>query len=211
MRQFFGSSPYTGLSKTPALKEIYSGQSVCAPEKSDKNPGFSRHFLPCRLWNQSFRFGGVLAVSQTPTIRWRSPAVGFHGRTLSIMRTYRAVDAWRGLTSTFTRMSGSTLYQLRFNSKCHTRIARLAELGNELRRPEADFLTDGIYELRASYQGIHYRLLYFFSGQSVVVLSHGLAKESEVPAREIDVAIKRKENVAADFNRYTFKPKEPEV
>lgn len=96
---------------------------------------------------------------------------------------------------------------IRVQLKCHTRIARLAELGNELRRPEADFLRDGIYELRASYQGIHYRLLYFFAGQSTVVLSHGITKEREVPAKEIDVAIKRKERVAADFDRYTFKKK----
>ena len=50
--------------------------------------------------------------------------------------------------------------------KCIAKISRLAELGNELRRPEADFLRDGIYELRASYQGVHYRMLYFFAGKS---------------------------------------------
>lgn len=32
--------------------------------------------------------------------------------------------------------------------KCRERIERLAELGYELRRPEADLLRDGIYELR---------------------------------------------------------------
>ena len=32
--------------------------------------------------------------------------------------------------------------------KCAARLKRLAELGHELRRPEADFLRDGIYELR---------------------------------------------------------------
>lgn len=46
--------------------------------------------------------------------------------------------------------------------KCLTRISRLTELGHALRRPEADLLRDGIYELRASYQGVHYRVLYFF-------------------------------------------------
>lgn len=39
-------------------------------------------------------------------------------------------------------------------AKCIERIDRLGELGHELRRPEADFLRDGIYELRASYQGV---------------------------------------------------------
>jgi len=57
--------------------------------------------------------------------------------------------------------------------KCTERIDRLGELGHELRRPEADFLRDGIYELRASYQGVHYRMLYFFAGKAVVVLSLG--------------------------------------
>ena len=33
-------------------------------------------------------------------------------------------------------------------NKCIVRIERLAELGHELRRPEADMLRDGIYELR---------------------------------------------------------------
>jgi hypothetical protein len=35
-------------------------------------------------------------------------------------------------------------------------------MGHELRRPEADFLRDGIYELRASLGGVHHRILYFF-------------------------------------------------
>ena len=34
-------------------------------------------------------------------------------------------------------------------AKCAVRIRRLVELGRELRRPEADLLRDGIYELRA--------------------------------------------------------------
>ena len=34
-------------------------------------------------------------------------------------------------------------------AKCVVRIRRLVELGYELRRPEADFLRDGMYELRA--------------------------------------------------------------
>jgi phage-related protein len=90
--------------------------------------------------------------------------------------------------------------------KCTARISRV-ELGNELRRPEADFLRDGIYELRASYQGVHYRLLYFFAGRSIVVLSHGVKKLREVQNKEIEIAIKRKRQVAADFKRYAFKPK----
>jgi phage-related protein len=91
-------------------------------------------------------------------------------------------------------------------AKCTERVDRLGELGHELRRPEADFLRDGIYELRASYQGVHYRMLYFFAGRAVVVLSHGLTKERTVPAREIDLAVARKQKVEADFGRFTFEP-----
>jgi len=90
--------------------------------------------------------------------------------------------------------------------KCTERIDRLGELGHELRRPEADFLRDGIYELRASYQGVHYRMLYFFAGKAVVVLSHGFTKERAVPSREIDQAIKRKSLVETDFEKFTFRP-----
>ena len=85
-------------------------------------------------------------------------------------------------------------------------IDRLAEQGHELRRPEADLLRDGIYELRASYQGVHYRMLYFFAGRAVVVLSHGLTKEREVPSREIDLAVDRKKKVETNFEQFTFRP-----
>ena len=46
--------------------------------------------------------------------------------------------------------------------KCYLRLERLREIGRELRRPEADFLRDGIYELRASLGGVDYRIPYFF-------------------------------------------------
>ena len=47
--------------------------------------------------------------------------------------------------------------------KCLVRLGRLRERGHELRRPEADFLRDGIYELRVSLNHVQYRLLYSFS------------------------------------------------
>jgi hypothetical protein len=36
--------------------------------------------------------------------------------------------------------------------KCRVRIERLRDLGHELRRPEADYLRDGIYEFRGGLQ-----------------------------------------------------------
>jgi phage-related protein len=91
-------------------------------------------------------------------------------------------------------------------AKCVVRIERLAELGHEIRRPDADFLRDGIYELRASYQGVHYRMLYFFAGKAVIVVSHGLTKERIVPLREIAVAVERKRQVETNFDQFTFRP-----
>jgi len=41
---------------------------------------------------------------------------------------------------------------MKVQAKCIERIDRLAQMGHELRRTEADFLRNGIYELRASYK-----------------------------------------------------------
>jgi phage-related protein len=73
--------------------------------------------------------------------------------------------------------------------KCLVRIERLEELGHELRRPEADYLRDGIYELRVRHRNVHYRMLYFFHERTAVI-SHGLTKEGAVPNREIELALK---------------------
>lgn len=88
-------------------------------------------------------------------------------------------------------------------AKCRVRIERLAELGHELRRPEADILRDGIYELRVGLQGQNYRMLYFFHGKAVVVLSHGLVKEREVPPKQIDTALERRRRFEASPKEHT--------
>jgi hypothetical protein len=87
---------------------------------------------------------------------------------------------------------------VKVQAKCLAQVRLLRAQGHELRRPIADFLRDGIYELRPTYQGVHYRILYFFSGKNVVVISHGLLKESEVPAREINKAMERKRKYEAN-------------
>ncbi len=73
--------------------------------------------------------------------------------------------------------------------KCIARIERLKQEGHALRRPEADFLRDKIYELRVGLQGMNYRMLYFFHGNMAAVVSHGIVKEDRVPPKEIDKAI----------------------
>jgi phage-related protein len=91
----------------------------------------------------------------------------------------------------------------RAQDKCRVRLERLALLGHELRRPEADYLRDGIYELRVGLQGINYRMLYFFHAREIVVVSHGLVKERAVPPKEIEQAIKNKTVFAADPERHS--------
>jgi hypothetical protein len=46
---------------------------------------------------------------------------------------------------------------------CLARLELLEAAGHELRRPAADLLRGGIYELRAKHKHVQYRLLYFFS------------------------------------------------
>src|SRR5260221_1963811 len=93
--------------------------------------------------------------------------------------------------------------QPRAYNKCLDRIILLEQLGSELRRPIADILRDGIYELRAKVGMVNYRILYFFAGSNIVCLSQGFTKESEVPDGEIEVAIQRKKLVAQDPDRYS--------
>ncbi|HEY3323947.1 MAG TPA: type II toxin-antitoxin system RelE/ParE family toxin [Planctomycetota bacterium] len=88
--------------------------------------------------------------------------------------------------------------------KCVIKIERLAELGHELRRPEADFLRDGIYELRTKRGHVQYRILYFFHGAIAAVVSHGLTKENAVPASEIDRALERKAKFLKDPPRHAL-------
>lgn len=82
----------------------------------------------------------------------------------------------------------------------------LEELGHELRRPEADLLRGGIYELRVRLGTVNYRMLYFFHGRLAAVVSHGLTKEKVVPPAEIDEAIGRKIRFEAAPEKHRFPP-----
>ena len=64
--------------------------------------------------------------------------------------------------------------------KCLVKIERLQELGYELRHPEADYLRDGIYELRGRHRSVNDRMLFH---DQTAVISHGLTKEDVVPKR----------------------------
>lgn len=89
--------------------------------------------------------------------------------------------------------------------KCIVKIERLKEMGHELRRPEADYLRDKIYELRAALRGIRYRMLYFFHSKKGII-SHGLIKTgNKVLPKNIDLAIERKERYEKDPLKHTFR------
>lgn len=93
-------------------------------------------------------------------------------------------------------------------AKCVAAIQRLAELGHELHRPLADYLRDGIYELRPKSGHVNYRMLYFFHGREAAVLAVGLTKEREVPPIEIDRAVERKRKFEHDPKRHTYEETE---
>src|SRR3972149_612858 len=75
------------------------------------------------------------------------------------------------------------------HDKCGYLLDLLGEFGSELRRPRADYLRDGIYELRTMVGNVNYRILYGYVGKNVALLAAGLTKEKTVPAKEIDAAV----------------------
>lgn len=90
--------------------------------------------------------------------------------------------------------------------KIFVRIERLREFGHELHRPEADYLHDDIYELRIRHQSVNYRILYFFHGRQLVVLSHGFSKQqSRVPDSEMKLAVLRRKRFTESPNRHTYR------
>lgn len=93
-------------------------------------------------------------------------------------------------------------------AKCVQAIERLAQFGHELRRPHADMLRDGVYELRVRHKRVNYRILYFFHGRNVAVLAHGLVKEKQVPDVDIERAIARKQKLESDPDKHTFSGEE---
>jgi phage-related protein len=88
--------------------------------------------------------------------------------------------------------------------KCLVKLERLQELGHELRRPEVDYLRDGIYELRVRHRSVNYRMLYFFHNQRAVI-SHGLTKEDVVADREIELALLHTKQFGRNPEKHTYK------
>ena len=89
-------------------------------------------------------------------------------------------------------------------ANCRVKIEMLAQFGHELRRPAADFLRDGIYELRAKQGHVQYRMLYFFHGRNVAILAHSLTKEDEVPNVDIEKTLSRKKLFVMNPKAHTY-------
>lgn len=69
--------------------------------------------------------------------------------------------------------------------RCGAALLLLARQGHEARRPLAENLGGGLYEMRAHVGRVQYRFLYFFHGQTAVVLTLGFTKEGKIPPMEI--------------------------
>ena len=74
-------------------------------------------------------------------------------------------------------------------AKVYAYIGELKKQGNNLRRPMADYLRDGIYELRPKDN----RIFYFFYLGDQAVLVHAIKKHvQKIPDKDLRLCIKRK-------------------
>jgi hypothetical protein len=93
--------------------------------------------------------------------------------------------------------------KLKYKAKIMSWVSMLEKKGPILPRPYADLLRDEIHELRVKLSGNQVRILYFFCFEDFIVLTHGFKKNTQkVPPKEIDKAIKLKDNF---LSRYTKK------
>ena len=86
--------------------------------------------------------------------------------------------------------------------KFATLIDYLEKKGVNLPRPYADYLRDGIYELRIKLSGEETRTLYFFCYEFYIVLTHSFIKTSKkIPDKEINKALKYKDDFLKRYNK----------
>lgn len=77
-------------------------------------------------------------------------------------------------------------------AKVFAYIAELKNQGHNLRRPLADYLGQGIYELRPKAN----RVFYFFFLKNSAVLVHAIRKKTDkISNRDLEVCLKRKSEV----------------
>ena len=79
-------------------------------------------------------------------------------------------------------------------AKVRAYVKILKEFGHNIRRPIADYLGEGIYELRPQ----AHRVFYFFFMKDSVVLLHILRKKTDkIPFSDFHLCIKRKREFEA--------------
>ena len=90
-------------------------------------------------------------------------------------------------------------------ARCMAAVHRLGAVGHELRRPTADYLEDGIYELRVHEGRVQYRILYCFQGKYVALLVHAATKEDRVEISDLEIARRRMRAFESDPVRHLYK------
>lgn len=94
----------------------------------------------------------------------------------------------------------------RNQAKLLSLISFLEDKGPTLPRPYADFLEDGIHELRVKLSGDQIRVLYFFCYKNVIVLSHAFRKSTDkIPKSEINKAREFREDFLQRFSENQLK------
>lgn len=83
-------------------------------------------------------------------------------------------------------------------------IDELKSKGLELRRPLVDSIGDGLYELRIKLGHVNYRVIFFYAGRTLAVLSHACTKESSIPKIDLKIALDRKLKYQQDPERHTY-------
>lgn len=83
------------------------------------------------------------------------------------------------------------LLQPKVSAKFIKTFKLLSDEGPNLKRPHADYLKEGIRELRVKFSPNEYRALYFFTGINKIVITHIFVKKTDhIPEEEINKAIK---------------------
>jgi phage-related protein len=83
-------------------------------------------------------------------------------------------------------------------SKCYSYIELLVQHGNTLPSNIVKHLTDDLWELRPEYGGQEFRVFYFIVLGDTIVLLHAIKKKSQrTPKRDLDLALKRMDEVKA--------------
>ena len=86
-------------------------------------------------------------------------------------------------------------FLLSVDTKMRARLVKIIELlsvnGTSLRKPYSEYLTDGIFEIRAKVGSDISRVLYFFIVGKKIILTNGFIKKTQkTPKNEIESAKK---------------------